>query len=587
MNLTCTVSAAASIIDLTDLAPDERRGLLFDVNMPLEIPIDDFNDTWWPLVSNIWTQWNSYKGVNGDVSKVFACRFTKHRDSSGRQKENIPNEKRRMTKSRSSGLCEAKIKVSWLVSSNKVKVERYKDSPNHSHSLKEGDRIKRSKAIRTLVEQEAVKNYSPPAITAAIKEYATIKLGVGSGVRELKQKEVANIKYKVCGPAEAHLVGDPNIKIDISNSVSYLKEQGYQVEDNRVPERNTKGIVFAHPAQLKKLQHHGAHFYVSTEDSDTVGKALCLIRGRFCLWFPRYILSDQSSIEAKAVKKAFPGTSAGEQECEVILCVVHVMRVWLTKIYEKGPRDIMIATMHKRTKIGCENLVQDAIKCITSTNPLESYHSELKRATSSFYGLIGAMHHTVALDNKKRSDSEAIAFDFRIKKISAYGVASNVLEEIHKFPYPFQQLLVKEACSVMSRLEKGKNALGLTSLDCHCLFYNRYLLPCRHIFHEHTYGATKLLTINIWRTFQGMFEESGYEVYERRELVIEEIAKTEQQKKEESLKLAVNELNERVQDKYWHTVSSGNIGRTEAFVSMLEASIDSFFLQFDHLSINN
>src|SRR5205085_6887727 len=86
--------------------------------------------------------------------------------------------------------------------------------------------------------------------------------------------------------------------------------------------------------------------------------------------------------------------------------------------------DIMIAAMHKRTKIGCESLVQDAIdKCtvpsiqnyirrnymrntqqwvlwarqhsplllqVTSTNPLESYHSELKRSSSPKYGLIGA-----------------------------------------------------------------------------------------------------------------------------------------------------------------------------------------------------
>ena len=83
----------------------------------------------------------------------------------------------------------------------------------------------------------------------------------------------------------------------------------------------------------------------------------------------------------------------------------------------------MIAAMHKRTKIGCEQLVQGAInKCpipaiqnyikknytkntqqwalwarqhlsmllqVSSTNPLESYHSELKRLTSSLHGLIG------------------------------------------------------------------------------------------------------------------------------------------------------------------------------------------------------
>lgn len=162
-----------------------------------------------------------------------------------------------------------------------------------------------------------------------------------------------------------------------------------------------------------------------------------------------------------------------------------------------------------------------------------------------------------------------------------------MLEEIRKFPYPFQQLLVKEACAVMGRLEKGKGAPGLTLLECYCLFRSRYLLPCRHIFHEHSYGAIKLLTADVWKTFQELFEESGFEVYERRELVIEEITKTEQQKKEENLKLTVNELNERVRDKYWRTITSENVERAETFVSMFEASIDSFFSQFDHLDINN
>lgn len=119
--------------------------------------MDDFNENWWPIISITWTQWNSSKHVDGDVRKVIACRFTKHRKSSTRQKENIPNEKRRITRTRPSGLCNAKIKVSWFISSKIAKVEQYKDSPDHAHSLSETDRIKRSQAIRTLVEKEAVK----------------------------------------------------------------------------------------------------------------------------------------------------------------------------------------------------------------------------------------------------------------------------------------------------------------------------------------------------------------------------------------------------------------------------------------------
>ena len=83
----------------------------------------------------------------------------------------------------------------------------------------------------------------------------------------------------------------------------------------------------------------------------------------------------------------------------------------------------MIAAMHKRTRIGCKSLIQDAINCcpvpsiqnyikrnytknmekwglwacqhfplllqVTSTNLLESFHSELKKITSLLHGLIG------------------------------------------------------------------------------------------------------------------------------------------------------------------------------------------------------
>ncbi|GES97801.1 hypothetical protein GLOIN_2v1777773 [Rhizophagus clarus] len=565
-----------------DLTPDEKRSLLFNVSCSLEIPMEDFDKNWWPLVSNIWTQWNSHTQVNGNVRKVFACRFTKHRVSSTRSKENIPNEKRRVTKIRPSKICNAKIRVWWLVSLKIVKVERYNNFSEHTHSLLKSDRLKRSQATRTLVEKEAVKNYSPPAITSAIKEYAS-KLGLGASVSELKRKEVANIKYKVRGPMEAHLTCNSGLRSDISESVSFLIEKGYQVENYCVfhqSAKTTKGFVFAYPKQLEKLQRHGwltlidsthkmnkydwrlftlyvrdtygswdvgAHFFVSNEDCDTVSEALKIIRSKCRQWSPRYFLLDQSGIEAKGIKKAFPGISAGEQQCDVILCVVHVMRTWMTKIYDKKTRDIMNAAMHKRTKVGCEKLVQDAINgCaisairnyiqqnyakntqqwalwarqhsplllqVTSTNPLESYHNELKRLTSFSHGLIGAAHNIINVDCKKRSESEVTAFDFRTKKISAYGVDNDIIEKIHKFPFPLQRLLVEEARAVMSRIEKG------------------------------------------------------------REIIIE-FVQTKEQKEAENRRLSVVELTEKIRDKYWNVEEMGNAEKTEAFISIIYESYD-------------
>jgi hypothetical protein len=86
----------------------------------------------------------------------------------------------------------------------------------------------------------------------------------------------------------------------------------------------------------------------------------------------------------------------------------------------------MIQAMHKKTKIGCEELIERAIRTcplqssanyikrnyskntekwalhsrqhsalllqVTTTNPLESFHSEVKRVTSRAHGLIGEFY---------------------------------------------------------------------------------------------------------------------------------------------------------------------------------------------------
>jgi hypothetical protein len=41
------------------------------------------------------------------------------------------------------------------------------------------------------------------------------------------------------------------------------------------------------------------------------------------------------------------------------------MQTWMSKIHEKKPRDVMITAMHKKTKIGYEKLIQDAINNCT------------------------------------------------------------------------------------------------------------------------------------------------------------------------------------------------------------------------------
>ena len=50
---------------------------------------------------------------------------------------------------------------------------------------------------------------------------------------------------------------------------------------------------------------------------------------------------------------------------------------------------------------------------------------------------LGAVHGIADIDRKKRSEAESASFNFRIKKVFAYGVDDDILEEIHKFPFLF------------------------------------------------------------------------------------------------------------------------------------------------------
>ncbi|RIB16250.1 hypothetical protein C2G38_2190469 [Gigaspora rosea] len=53
---TVTSFAAPSGAIISSLTPDEKHNYLFDINGLLEVQTEDFDNNWWQLVSNIWTQ---------------------------------------------------------------------------------------------------------------------------------------------------------------------------------------------------------------------------------------------------------------------------------------------------------------------------------------------------------------------------------------------------------------------------------------------------------------------------------------------------------------------------------------------------
>lgn len=156
------------LLIMQSMSIEQKRLCFFNVDNTFEVPAEEFDSEIWPLISNIWTRYNSWKCANGDFWTVYACRLMKHNKSSTRQ-DGIPANKRRNTSTRIEGICEAKIKITHIVASQTVRVERFKDTPHHSHPIEDSDLIKTPEVIRQLVAQEASKPYTPPSIVTTVK----------------------------------------------------------------------------------------------------------------------------------------------------------------------------------------------------------------------------------------------------------------------------------------------------------------------------------------------------------------------------------------------------------------------------------
>jgi hypothetical protein len=83
-----------------------------------------------------------------------------------------------------------------------------------------------------------------------------------------------------------------------------------------------------------------AHYVAERENWETLSEALRCFKTWYPGWTPRYVMTDDSSIEQKAVKLAFLGLSAGEQEVSHLLCTVHSERTLRRRLGFAGPQRV-------------------------------------------------------------------------------------------------------------------------------------------------------------------------------------------------------------------------------------------------------
>lgn len=88
-----------------------------------------------------------------------------------------------------------------------------------------------------------------------------------------------------------------------------------------------------------------------------------------------------------------------------------------------------------------------------------------------------------------------------------------------KFTLPFQELLIKEIHKAHEEYINNAEMPHwiLKNNDCQCLFFRKYLLPCRHFFYLDIYGDEDVLTEDYWSDCIAAFGDCGLDVYKSKE----------------------------------------------------------------------
>ena len=301
----------------------EKRELLFNVHRSVELPTKEFEDDWWPLISNAWTCNSGPKptpvGAPLGYIRSYSCRLaTKYSPKPKDISNDTPDTKRRKRISRVPCECQAAIKITHVTATGITTVERnHHDTPAvHTHSLADVDKVRRPAAIKALIGKETLKSNSPLETIASIRQLAE-ENGLGEVAAFVTRTELVNTRRKQRQTELKPLVGDVHFGGEVRATAELLATKGYQwlsfggtaasVLTSVIPLINSdglgssssssstnnsnseitdpaQGLVFAQPQQLAKLSTHGWLTLIgSVEDANKHGWKLFTLFVRDCL----------------------------------------------------------------------------------------------------------------------------------------------------------------------------------------------------------------------------------------------------------------------------------------------------------------
>lgn len=302
-----------------------------------------------------------------------------------------------------------------------------------------------------------------------------------------------------------------------------------------------------------------AHMLLDHQDSDIIAEGLKVLQ-EWCgdRWLCAYFLTDDSAAEQSAVRKAFKENDNAVIEPLHLLCRVHSERTLLRKLPGKQNKDVvthLIAALKVRqTEEGCLDSIHKAMDAartdrdrkyierewlttrnqwgnytkmsscqllqITSTNAVESWHANLKREKKnelSHFTLRGICMHLCAVAREWDIRAESQRHHFRTRHMTPI----QDIPDLRRFPYPAQELICNQLQLMFTEAFQEDFDRRLAEqppqieddISCTCLFYRRYQLPCAHILKQDQLWGT--IPQSQWDVWSYMWEDSGFEMYEK------------------------------------------------------------------------
>ena len=453
-----------------------HRTLLFELSKPVILSPAKFEEVW-PYVDSVYRTLRGVElKCNGTIRvQKYECRLRKS-SKSGTAKVAPDGKiiKRRHSSIRDKDLCHVQIKVSRPVDGSAVTIERFNEH-SHSHDIEESFRVKKPSILLGFIKCEAGKNYSAAQIYHAFRGAGTHEgserlqeLG-GSSLKRFGiplyqfierslipeptinyRQDILNLKRGLHATDVRGLPRGQQFQDDVREARDLLMEKGWLFEELRILDSQKEErwvLVFAQPARLStlirrgwftqfdathKLNHWGhhmfsflvrneyniwiptAHLVVERENGEIIAEGLKHIKN-WCAgkWQPRYVLTDDSAIEQRAIRLAFPGLTAGEQEVEHLLCSVHSNQTLLRRLGSDAYKPIYQLLKHAMyclTKIKNRELCDQAVhiaSTIDDSGKIAKYVQTFWHQRASKWAMYARQHSPLLLQVTTTNACEA------------------------------------------------------------------------------------------------------------------------------------------------------------------------------------